>query len=91
MSFADCDRGHDVEKFVENLCRRLSCALPKSLPETVGPRLAQDSRGSSLRHGSKRANRKRGAEDAEIVVVDLIPEAGITYLVESLNLSRLTE
>ena len=84
MSFADCDRGHNVEKFVENLCRGLSCTLPKSLLETVGPRLAQDSSGASLRHGSKRANRKRGAEDAEIVVVDLIPEAGITYLVEPL-------
>src|SRR5882757_6202680 len=54
MSFANCDRGHDVEKFVENLCRGLSCALPKSLPE--------------------------------IVVVDLIPQAGITYLVEPLEL-----
>src|SRR6266446_8275066 len=82
MSLADCDRGHDVEKFVENLCRRLSCALPKSLPVTVGPRLAQDSSGTGLRHGPKCANRQRGAEDEEIVVVDLIPQAGITYLVE---------
>src|ERR1700694_5788955 len=86
MSFANCDCGHDVEKFVENLCRRLSCALPKSLPETVGPRLAQDSSGASLRHCPKCANRERGAEDAEIVVVDLIPQAGIAYLVEPLEL-----
>src|SRR6266478_6825722 len=86
MSFANCDRGHDVEKFVENLCRGLSCALPKSLPETVGSRLAQDPSGANLRHGSECANRQRGAEDAEIVLVDLIPQAGITYLVEPLEL-----
>ena len=42
--------------------------------------------GSAFGDGSESADRERNTEDAEIVVIDLVPQAGVADLVEPLEL-----
>ena len=82
VAFPDRHRGHDVEKFVEDLRRRLRSALRKSLTHEVAPGRVECASGAGFAHGSERSDRKRDSEDAEVVVVDLISKTGIADLVE---------
>ena len=86
VAFPDSHRGHDVEKLLEDLRRRLRGALRESLAHEVGAGRVEGTSGSRFRNGSESANRQRHSEDAEIVVVDLIPQPGVADLVESLEL-----
>src|SRR5262249_4147149 len=88
MAFADCHRGQDVEKFIENLRRGLRCARGKSLLHEVAPRGVECPSGARLAYGSKRSERQGHSEDAQIVVVDLVSEPSITDLIEPLELVK---
>ena len=75
MALADRDRRQNVEKLVENLRGRLSHALRKSLTHEVGAGRGEGAAGSGFGDGSESADGERNAEDAQVVVVDLIAQA----------------
>src|ERR1700733_1311751 len=72
MAFADSDRRHDVQEFVEYLSRGLRGALSKSLAHEVAAGGGESSTRASFGHRSQRANGKGETEDAKVVVVDLV-------------------
>jgi len=84
--FPDGHGGEDVEKFVEDLRRGLRRAHGETLAHEVATRGVECASCAGLAHGSKCSNRERYSEDAEIVVVDLVPEPGVADLVEPLEL-----
>ena len=86
VAFPDSHCGQDVEKLVEDLCGGLRCTLRESLAHAVGGGHDKRTRGVGFRHGSESANGQRDSEDAEIVVVDLVSETGVTDLVEAFEL-----
>ena len=86
VAFPDGHRGHDVQKLLEDLCRRLRRRLRESLAHEVGIRCGERTRGPCLANGSESANSERDSEDAEVVIVDLIPQAGVADLVEPFEL-----
>ena len=59
MTFADGHRGHDVQEFVENLCRGLRGALRKSLPHKVGIEALREPAGSAFGDRSYGADGER--------------------------------
>src|SRR6516164_2232154 len=83
---ADGDGRKKVEKAVKNLRRGLRGTLRESLAHEVGAGSRQCTRGANPGDSTNRANRERGAEDAEIVVVDLVAQAGVADLVEPLKM-----
>src|SRR5579862_6633632 len=72
MAFADGDRRHDVQEFVEDLRGGLRGALSKSLAHEIAAGRGESSTRASFGHGSERADGKGETEDAKVVVVDLI-------------------
>src|ERR1700683_4422840 len=86
VAFPDGHRGHDVQELLENLRRRLRSALREPLAEEVGTACVKGARCSGFPDCSQSADGERHAEDAEIVVVDLIPQPGVADLVEPLEL-----
>src|SRR5271156_5028513 len=86
VAFADGHRGHDVEELVEDLRRRLGGACSESLAHEVKTGCVERPGCSGLGNSSESADRQRYSEDAEIMVVDLIPQASVADLVESLEL-----
>src|SRR5208283_5636957 len=79
-------RGHDVQELVEDLRGGLRGALREPLTHEVATSCVECASGSGFADGSKCSNRKRDTENAEIVVIDLIPQPGVTDLVEPLEL-----
>ncbi len=86
VAFADGHRGHDVEEFVEDLRGGLRGALRESLAHEIGTGCVERACRSSFGDRSDRSDGERHTEDAEIVVVDLVPQAGVADLVEPLEL-----
>ncbi len=86
VAFADGHRGQDVQELVEDLRRRLRGALCESLAHEVGARCVERTSGSRFGDGSQCADREGHSEDAEIVVIDLIPQPRIADLIEPLEL-----
>ena len=64
------------------------CAVPCANPWRIRsePDALRDARGSAFRNRSERTDGERNTEDAEIVVIDLVPQTGVADLVESLEL-----
>src|ERR1700733_1760650 len=58
VPLADGHRGHDVEEFVENLCRRLRGALRESLAQEIGTGFFQRACSSALRDRADCSNRE---------------------------------
>ena len=73
-------------KNFEDLRRRLRGALRKSLAHEVGAGRSEGTSGSCLADGSESTDGQGDPENSEIVVVDLIPQACISDLVEPLEL-----
>src|SRR4029077_20275115 len=88
VPLADRDGRKNVQEFVEDLRGGLSSALREALAHEVAARGSESAGGSAFGYGSDRADRKRSAEDAKVVVVDLVAETGITDLVESLKVVK---
>ncbi len=86
MSLPNSHGGHNVQKLVEDLRRRLRSALCKPLAHEVRTRSGQRARSSTLRNGSECADGQRNSKNAEVVIVDLITKAGIAGLVKALKL-----
>src|ERR1700687_829858 len=86
MPFADGDGRENIQKPIENLRGRLRCALPESLAKTVRAGPGQDATRSRFGGGAYGANGERSAEDAQVMVVDLIAETRIASLIEPYEL-----
>src|SRR5579862_3261814 len=86
MSFVNCDRGKNVEEAVENLRCGLGRAGGKALAHRVCARAGQGAARPGLRYGAEGTDCQRRTEDAQVMVVLLIAEAGIPYLIETLKL-----
>src|SRR5271157_2494275 len=85
VTFANGDRGRNVQKSVQDLCGGLRHASGKSLTHQVAAGRCERAAGSRFANRTDCANGERDAEDAEIVVVDLIAEAGVADLIEPLK------
>src|ERR1700723_2799732 len=83
MTLANSDCGKDVEKAIEDLRGRLSRALRESLPHKVAAVLRDPAAGTGFGYCSESADGERNTKDAEVVVVDLIPQTGVADLIES--------
>src|SRR6516165_7335724 len=86
VAFADGHRWHDVQELLEDLCGRLRCASRESLTHQVRAGRGEGACGPGLRDGPEATNGQRYPKDAEIVVIDLIPQPGVADLVEPLEL-----
>jgi hypothetical protein len=86
MAFADGDGWQQVEEPIEDLFRRTSCALPEALAQAISSGLRQHPSGPRFGHGAESADGERSAEDAQVVVVDLVAQASIARLVEAFEL-----
>src|SRR5205807_1255440 len=85
VPLADGHRRKNVEKAVEDLRGGLRGALREPLAHEIAAGRREGARRSAFGHGPDRSNRERGAEDAEVMVVDLVAEAGVADLVEPLK------
>src|SRR5258708_11885152 len=86
MALADRDRRKNVEELVQNLRGRLGHASRKSLTHAVGAGCRDGVAGSGFRDGSQNTDGERDAEDAQVVVVDLIAQPRVADLVEAFEL-----
>src|SRR5262249_45106701 len=85
VPLADGDGRKDIQKFVEDLRRGLRGALRESLTHEVATGSGQRAGGSRPSHGADSPESEGGAEDAEVMVVDLVAEAGVADLIETLE------
>src|SRR5260370_24689879 len=86
VPLADGHRRKNVEKAIEDLRGRLRGTLRESLAHEIPSGCREGARGSTFGNGPDRSNRERGTEDAEVMVVDLVAEASVADLVESLKM-----
>ena len=91
MPLADRDGRKDVQEFVEDLRGGLRCTLRESLTHEVGSGCGERAGSAGFGNRAERTDRERRAENAQIVVVDLVAETGVADLVEPLEWSRLAE
>src|SRR5260370_817192 len=75
-----------ILELLEDLRRRLRGALRESLAHKVGAGRVEGTSGPHLRDGSEGTDGQRHPKDAEVMVVDLIPQPGVADLVEALEL-----
>jgi len=85
VTFADGHSWHDVQELVEDFCRGLRGTLRESLAHEVATAGGESAARSAFRDGSQATDRQRDPEDAEVVVVDLVPQSRIADLVEPLE------
>src|ERR1700730_8778133 len=86
MPFADSDGRKNIQKPVEDLRGGLRGALPESLAETIRAGLGKDTPCSCFGDRADGADGERSAEDALVMVVDLIAEAALATMVEPFKL-----
>ena len=86
VPLADRDGRKNVQESVEYLRRRLRRALRESLAHEVGTGSGEGPGGSAFGDRADRADGERDAEDAEVVVVDLVAQTGVADLVEPLKM-----
>src|SRR4029434_6701379 len=80
VPLADGHRRQDGEETVEDLRGRLRGALRESLAHEVGAGGGQRARCSAYGYGADRSDGERSAEDAEVVVIDLVAKACVSNL-----------
>jgi len=83
MPFADGDGRKYVEETVEDLRGGLRGTLSESLAEAIGAGLGQEATRSPFRGSADGADGERSAEDAQVMVVDLVAERSVPRLVET--------
>src|ERR1700730_5436386 len=81
MPFADGDGRKNIEEAVQDLGRGLRGALCKSFAHAIAPGLCKNTTGARFGYRANGAHGKRSAEDAQVMVVDLIAENRIASLV----------
>jgi hypothetical protein len=86
MALADGDRWQNVEELVQNLRGRLGHASRKSLTHKVSAGCREGAAGSGFGDGSQNTDGERDAEDAQVVIVDLIAQPRVADLVETFEL-----
>ena len=86
VPLTDGHRGKNVEKAIEDLRGGLRGTLREPLAHEIPSGRREGARRSAFGHGPDRSNRERGAEDAEVMVVDLVAKASVADLVESLKM-----
>src|SRR5260370_14552405 len=86
MALADSDCRQNFKEFDQKLRGRLGHASRKSLTHEVGAGCRKCAASPGFRDGSEDTDGERDAEDAQVVIVDLIAQPRVADLVEAFEL-----